>query len=79
MPPGFFRFSSTGCQPCQCHNHTNYCHPQSGVCLNCVDNTQGANCEECKPGSYRRPGAVLTEACAPCPCSNSTSTGSCHS
>ena len=28
--PGFFRFSSTGCQPCQCHNHTNYCHPQSG-------------------------------------------------
>ncbi|XP_071371442.1 multiple epidermal growth factor-like domains protein 9 [Centroberyx affinis] len=77
--PGFFRFSSTGCQPCQCHNHTNYCHPQSGVCLNCVDNTQGANCEECKPGSYRRPGAALTEACAPCPCSNSTSTGSCHS
>ncbi|XP_029915647.1 multiple epidermal growth factor-like domains protein 9 [Myripristis murdjan] len=76
--PGFFRFSSTGCQPCQCHNHTNYCHPQSGVCLNCVDNTQGANCEECKPGFYRSPAAALTEACAPCPCSNSTSTGSCH-
>lgn len=28
--PGFFHFSSTGCRPCQCHNHTSYCHPQSG-------------------------------------------------
>ncbi|XP_034025544.1 multiple epidermal growth factor-like domains protein 9 isoform X2 [Thalassophryne amazonica] len=76
--PGFFRFSSSGCQLCECHNHTAYCHPQSGVCLNCVANTQGSNCEECKPGFYRSPTAALTEACAPCPCSNSTSTGTCH-
>ncbi|KAM4745516.1 multiple epidermal growth factor-like domains protein 9 [Anableps anableps] len=75
--PGFFHFSNTGCRPCQCNNHTNYCHPQSGVCLNCDGNTQGSNCEECKPGFYRSPGAALTEACAPCPCSNSTSTGTC--
>ncbi|XP_070820033.1 multiple epidermal growth factor-like domains protein 9 [Chaetodon trifascialis] len=76
--PGFFHFSSTGCRPCQCQNHTNYCHPQSGVCLNCEGNTQGSNCEECKPGFYRSPGTALTEICAPCPCSNSTSTGTCH-
>ncbi|KAM9359863.1 LOW QUALITY PROTEIN: multiple epidermal growth factor-like domains protein 9 [Symphorus nematophorus] len=76
--PGFFHFSSTGCRPCQCHNHTNYCHPQSGVCLNCEGNTQGSNCEECKPGFYRSPGSAPTEACAPCPCSNSSSTGTCH-
>ncbi|KAG7221352.1 hypothetical protein INR49_017318 [Caranx melampygus] len=76
--PGFFHFSSTGCRPCQCHNHTSYCHPQSGVCLNCEGNTQGSNCEECKPGFYRGPGAPLAEACAPCPCSSSTSTGTCH-
>ncbi|XP_053180578.1 multiple epidermal growth factor-like domains protein 9 [Scomber japonicus] len=75
--PGFFHFSSTGCRPCQCHNHTNYCHPQSGVCLNCEGNVQGSNCEECKPGFYRGPGAPLIQACAPCPCSNSTSTGTC--
>ncbi|XP_045890431.1 multiple epidermal growth factor-like domains protein 9 [Micropterus dolomieu] len=77
--PGFFHFSSTGCRPCQCHNHTSYCHPQSGVCLNCEGNTQGSNCEECKPAFYRSPGTALTETCAPCPCSNSTSTGTCHS
>ncbi|XP_029960833.1 multiple epidermal growth factor-like domains protein 9 [Salarias fasciatus] len=76
--PGFFHFSNTGCRPCQCHNHTNYCHPQSGVCLNCEGNTQGSNCEECKPGFYRGPGAAPTEPCAPCPCSNSSSTGTCH-
>ncbi|KAF3696275.1 Multiple epidermal growth factor-like domains protein 9 [Channa argus] len=76
--PGFFHFSSTGCRPCQCHNHTSNCHPQSGVCLNCEGNTQGSNCEDCKPGFYRSPGTALTKACVPCPCSNSTSTGTCH-
>uniref|UniRef100_A0A8C2WBX8 Si:ch211-158d24.2 n=2 Tax=Cyclopterus lumpus TaxID=8103 RepID=A0A8C2WBX8_CYCLU len=76
--PGFFHFSSTGCRPCQCQNHTNYCHPQSGVCVNCEGNTQRSNCEECKPGFYRSPGAALTTACAPCPCSYSTSNGTCH-
>ncbi|XP_054628993.1 multiple epidermal growth factor-like domains protein 9 [Dunckerocampus dactyliophorus] len=76
--PGFFHFSSTGCQPCQCQNHTNYCHPQSGVCLNCDGNTQGSNCEECKPDHYRSPGTTLTEACVPCPCSNTSSTGTCY-
>ncbi|KAL3062247.1 hypothetical protein OYC64_002115 [Pagothenia borchgrevinki] len=76
--PGFFYFSSTGCRPCQCQNHTNSCHPQSGVCLNCEGNTQGSNCEECKPGFYRSPGADPPQACAPCPCSNSTSTGTCQ-
>lgn len=77
--PGFFRFSSTGCQPCQCNNHTNYCHPQSGVCMSCLDNTQGGNCEECKPGFYRSPGAASTDACVSCPCSNTSSNGSCRS
>ncbi|XP_071337887.1 multiple epidermal growth factor-like domains protein 9 [Trachinotus anak] len=76
--PGFFHFSSTGCRPCQCHNQTSYCHPQSGVCLNCEGNTQGSNCEECKPGFIRGTGGPLTEACASCPCSNSSSTGTCR-
>ncbi|CAL8344626.1 unnamed protein product [Lota lota] len=77
--PGFFHFSSTGCQPCRCNNHTNYCHPQSGVCLNCMNNTQGVNCEECQPNFYRPSStASLGQSCTPCPCSNTSSTGSCH-
>ncbi|XP_033828816.1 multiple epidermal growth factor-like domains protein 9 [Periophthalmus magnuspinnatus] len=76
--PGFFHFSSTGCRPCQCNNHTSNCHPQSGVCLNCDGNTQGSNCEECRPGFYRSPSSVLTEECLHCPCSNTSSNGTCH-
>ncbi|KAK7934008.1 hypothetical protein WMY93_004904 [Mugilogobius chulae] len=76
--PGFFHFSSTGCRPCQCNNHTSNCHPQSGVCLNCEGNTQGSNCEDCRPGFYRSQSSVLTEACVPCPCSNTSSNGTCH-
>ena len=51
----------------------------AGVCLNCEGNTHGFNCEDCKPGFYRSIGSALTEACAPCPCSNFTSTLTCHS
>ncbi|XP_016424748.1 multiple epidermal growth factor-like domains protein 9 [Sinocyclocheilus rhinocerous] len=76
--PGFFHFSSTGCQPCQCNNHSTYCHPQSGVCLDCQDNTQGHNCEECLPNFYRRHGEGSADTCLPCPCSSETSSSSCH-
>ncbi|XP_689297.6 multiple epidermal growth factor-like domains protein 9 [Danio rerio] len=76
--PGFFHFSSTGCQPCQCNNHSTYCHPQSGICLDCQDNTQGHNCEECLPSFYRRGGEGSADVCLPCPCSSETSSGICH-
>ncbi|KAJ7988139.1 hypothetical protein DPEC_G00320520 [Dallia pectoralis] len=76
--PGYFRFSETGCQLCQCNNHSSSCHPQSGVCLNCQDNVEGRNCEQCKYNFYRRPGAVPAETCIPCPCSIVTSSGRCH-
>nr|XP_023696535.1 multiple epidermal growth factor-like domains protein 9 [Paramormyrops kingsleyae] len=76
--PGFFRFSDAGCESCRCHNHSSHCHPQSGICLNCQDNTKGPGCEECKYNFYRRPGAALSDVCIPCPCSIVTSTGSCH-
>lgn len=47
---------------------------RAGVCVNCEGHTQGNNCEECKAGFYHSP----ESACVPCPCSNATSTGSCH-
>ncbi|KAI2661451.1 Multiple epidermal growth factor-like domains protein 9 [Labeo rohita] len=50
----------------------------SGICLDCQDNTQGHNCEECLPNFYRRHGEGSADACLPCPCSSETSSGSCH-
>ncbi|XP_072538634.1 multiple epidermal growth factor-like domains protein 9 [Salminus brasiliensis] len=76
--PGFFHFSSTGCQPCQCNQHSTYCHPQSGVCLDCQDNTQGQNCEECVPRFYRASGSSVKDGCVPCPCAVHSSSGTCH-
>ncbi|XP_058246275.1 multiple epidermal growth factor-like domains protein 9 isoform X2 [Hemibagrus wyckioides] len=76
--PGFFHFSSSGCQPCQCNGHSTYCHPQSGVCMDCQDNTQGHNCEECVPRYYRAPGGGVMDECLPCPCPSHSSTGTCH-
>ncbi|XP_073950780.1 netrin unc-6-like [Choristoneura fumiferana] len=29
------------------------CDPETGVCIDCQDNTAGYNCEECKPGYER--------------------------
>ncbi|KAI5615551.1 multiple epidermal growth factor-like domains protein 9 [Silurus asotus] len=75
--PGFFNFSSTGCQACQCNNHSNTCDKQSGVCLNCQGNTRGSSCAECKPNFYRERGSSLRFPCSTCPCSIVTSSGNC--
>lgn len=50
----------------------------SGICLDCQDNTQGHNCEECLPNFYQRHGEGTADACLPCPCSSESSSGSCH-
>ena len=49
--PGYTRSTPFGgaydtCVPCECHNHSNYCHPESGVCIDCQHNTTG-NVFEC--------------------------------
>jgi len=40
-----------------------------GVCINCQDNTQGINCEKCKPFYFRPSGvdAIDKDACR-CKC-----------
>lgn len=51
-----------------------------GVCQNCQHNTQGINCNECKPGYYRPHGKYWneTDVCQPCDCGFSNSTGNCE-
>ncbi|KAG1696659.1 Laminin subunit alpha [Nymphon striatum] len=50
-----------------------------GVCQSCQHNTQGINCNECKPGYYRPAGKQLndTDVCQECECDYFYSTGSC--
>ncbi|NXD00793.1 LAMB3 protein, partial [Certhia familiaris] len=69
------------CQECDCNGHSSSCHfdpelyrasggASGGVCDNCQHNTEGNNCERCKPEYFRNPRRELShpEACLPCEC-----------
>uniref|UniRef100_A0A672SXA5 Heparan sulfate proteoglycan 2 n=1 Tax=Sinocyclocheilus grahami TaxID=75366 RepID=A0A672SXA5_SINGR len=36
------------CEPCDCNGHSDFCHPETGICTNCQHNTKGELCEQCK-------------------------------
>uniref|UniRef100_A0A0R3RRX5 Basement membrane proteoglycan n=1 Tax=Elaeophora elaphi TaxID=1147741 RepID=A0A0R3RRX5_9BILA len=38
------------CERCECHGHASQCDKEHGFCLDCQHNTEGDQCERCKPG-----------------------------
>uniref|UniRef100_A0A6P7FBW0 Multiple epidermal growth factor-like domains protein 8 n=1 Tax=Diabrotica virgifera virgifera TaxID=50390 RepID=A0A6P7FBW0_DIAVI len=50
---------------CGCNNHS-ACPQGEGICEECVDNTMGEFCEECRPGSYGN--ATSEQGCRKCDC-----------
>uniref|UniRef100_A0A8C5X3Z9 Laminin subunit alpha 1 n=1 Tax=Malurus cyaneus samueli TaxID=2593467 RepID=A0A8C5X3Z9_9PASS len=62
------------CVPCQCNNHSETCHPDTGKCLNCRDNTVGDYCSACAPGYYGKViGSVSDCSLCACPRANPVS------
>ncbi|KAL7292410.1 hypothetical protein TKK_0013999 [Trichogramma kaykai] len=57
--------------------HGNY--EGGGRCKNCKHNTEGINCNRCKPKFYRPHDKAInaTDVCQPCNCNFSNSTGNC--
>ncbi|XP_073678938.1 laminin subunit beta-1 [Garra rufa] len=58
------------CRPCQCNGNIDpqdpeSCDPRTGQCLQCLYNTDGHSCSECKPGYY---GNALAQDCRRCTC-----------
>ncbi|KAJ8408959.1 hypothetical protein AAFF_G00239800 [Aldrovandia affinis] len=74
--PGFYgnpMVIGSTCQPCQCHDNTDPnmlfsdCHPLTGECQGCMQNTAGSHCHICAPGFYGD--AVNAKNCTQCNCS----------
>ncbi|XP_035866682.1 laminin subunit beta-4 isoform X1 [Phyllostomus discolor] len=71
--PGFYGnpgISGAPCQPCACNNNIDVTDPEScnrvtGECLKCLHNTEGPNCQLCKPGHF---GSALNQTCRRCSC-----------
>lgn len=58
------------CVACDCSNNTDLyqlgnCDPHTGRCLRCLYDTDGPNCQICKPGFY---GDALKQDCRDCQC-----------
>ncbi|XP_051914453.1 basement membrane-specific heparan sulfate proteoglycan core protein isoform X3 [Hippocampus zosterae] len=56
------------CELCECNGHSDSCHPETGICTNCLHNTQGELCEQCGSGFFGDPTAGTPEDCQPCAC-----------
>ncbi|CAB1313509.1 unnamed protein product, partial [Coregonus sp. 'balchen'] len=59
-----------GCVECLCNNNidpadSDACDSVTGECLRCLHNTQGPNCQSCRPGYY---GDALAQDCKECSC-----------
>ncbi|XP_037337848.2 multiple epidermal growth factor-like domains protein 9 isoform X1 [Pungitius pungitius] len=52
---GFYKASGV-CVPCDCNGNADpqgppqVCHPDTGQCLRCINNTSGPQCQHCAPG-----------------------------
>lgn len=62
------------CERCNCTSHSDSCAYDNtinaSVCLDCKDNTQGNNCEQCKDLTFRNPNKSVTDpaTCINCNC-----------
>uniref|UniRef100_A0A8C0JBQ8 Heparan sulfate proteoglycan 2 n=1 Tax=Chelonoidis abingdonii TaxID=106734 RepID=A0A8C0JBQ8_CHEAB len=56
------------CSGCNCHGHSSSCDRVYGYCLNCQHNTEGPQCNKCKPGFFGDATRGNATACRPCPC-----------
>uniref|UniRef100_A0A915KF28 Laminin EGF-like domain-containing protein n=1 Tax=Romanomermis culicivorax TaxID=13658 RepID=A0A915KF28_ROMCU len=56
------------CSHCQCYNHSPRGCDENCRCVRCEHNTEGVNCEVCKPGFYGDARRGTPYDCKPCPC-----------
>ncbi|XP_069742928.1 laminin subunit alpha-4 [Narcine bancroftii] len=70
-PVGFYSTDNGACLPCDCHGHSEQCLHDSGICVNCQNNTTGDHCEKCIDGYIGDDVEGHYKSCQPCPCPRS--------
>ena len=76
--PGYFGSPPQWpCRSCDCNGNIDLdipgsCDKQTGVCLMCINNSTGLECELCADGYY---GDATIQSCQQCNCNNRGSTG----
>ncbi|KAL1517260.1 hypothetical protein ABEB36_001047 [Hypothenemus hampei] len=70
--PGYYRVKTGSfggsCVPCDCNGHSSECDVNTGICLNCRDNTRGDHCELCAVGYHGDARAGTPNDCLICAC-----------
>ena len=66
------------CRPCDCNGNIDpdvpgSCYRETGLCLICINNSTGPECEACADGYY---GDAITQNCQPCGCHTGGAIGS---
>ena len=78
---GYYRTSGNPldpCLPCQCNGLATLCNGTTGVCINCMNYSQGDQCEECIPGYYDSdPTDIIQCLQCQCPTVNNSHSATC--
>ncbi|XP_077986618.1 multiple epidermal growth factor-like domains protein 9 isoform X2 [Glandiceps talaboti] len=75
---GYYNLTANGCETCKCNGHSQQCDKITGVCDSCSNHTIGNHCENCELNYYRDDTMGPEDACESCPCSERTSSQTCH-
>ncbi|XP_006825306.2 multiple epidermal growth factor-like domains protein 9 [Saccoglossus kowalevskii] len=75
---GYYNLTTDGCSLCQCNGHATLCDKLTGICHDCANNTSSDDCSQCQPFYYRDYNKTSEDSCEKCPCSEHSSTQTCH-
>ncbi|KAL3317528.1 Laminin subunit alpha-1 [Cichlidogyrus casuarinus] len=65
------------CVKCDCNGNSDKCDPDTGVCIDCVNETSGDKCEKCAKGFYMDPVKHTCEKCL-CPDAENSKSSKCE-
>ncbi|EDV25807.1 uncharacterized protein TRIADDRAFT_24524, partial [Trichoplax adhaerens] len=69
----YFYYGFPNCQRCECYGHSASCDQRNGTCLNCLHNTAGPTCNQCRTGFVGTATTGTPNDCVRCECPGGSS------